>query len=87
MTCREESCYEKVLCYCHRYLRESDWKTIAALKLCLMSLGVLVGIMLPARHKKTAAAVALPVFVVTYLPLVSKLFHVAAELKQEEENV
>ncbi len=78
---------KKFFAIADRYLRESDWKTIAALKLCLMSLGVLVGIMLPARHKKTAAAVALPVFVVTYLPLVSKLFHVAAELKQEEESV
>lgn len=52
-----------------RYIRHSNWKTIAALKFCLLALGVLAGMAVPAKHKKAVAAVALPVFVATYVPL------------------
>lgn len=70
---------KKLFAIADRYLQESDWKTIALLKLCLMALGVVVGALLPARYKKTAVAVGLPLFFVTYLPLLAKLIHVAAE--------
>lgn len=52
-----------------RYIQHSDWKTIAALKFCLLALGVLAGMAVPAKHKKAVAAVALPVFAATYFPL------------------
>lgn len=70
---------KKLFAIADRYLQESDWKTIALLKFCLLALGIVVGALLPARHKKTAVAVGLPLFFVTYLPLMAKLIHVAAE--------
>ena len=36
------------------YLQNSDWKDIAVLKLCLLSLGLLAGMQLPEKHRKTA---------------------------------
>ena len=62
---------KKLFAIADRYLQESDWKTIALLKFCLLALGIVVGALLPARHKKTAVAVG--------LPLMAKLIHVAAE--------
>ena len=45
---------KKLFAIADRYLQESDWKTIALLKFCLLALGIVVGALLPARHKKTA---------------------------------
>lgn len=56
----------------NRYVQESDWKVIAVLKFCLMSMGIMIGLSVPARRKKPLFAVAAAVFVVTYIPLMVK---------------
>ena len=38
-----------------RYLRDCTWKDISILKFCLIALGVLLGIAVPARRKKASA--------------------------------
>ena len=38
-----------------RYLRDCTWKDISILKFCLIALGVLLGIAVPARKKKASA--------------------------------
>ena len=55
-----------------RYLRDCTWKDISILKFCLIALGVLLGIAVPARKKKISAWAASLVFVATYVPLMSK---------------
>ena len=75
---------KKLLALADRYLQESDWKTMAMLKFCLLGLGIAVGAMVPPKYKKTAVAVGLPLFFVTYLPLMAKLIHLAAEQKAED---
>ena len=35
-----------------RYCKESNWKTLALLKICLFSIGVMIGILLPKRRKR-----------------------------------
>ncbi len=55
-----------------RYLRDCTWKDISVLKFCLMALGVLMGLSIPARKKKPAAWAAALVFVGTYVPLMAK---------------
>ena len=55
-----------------RYLRDCTWKDIAVLKFCLLALGVLLGIEVPARKKTASAWAASLVFVGTYVPLMSK---------------
>lgn len=76
---------KKLFSLADRYLQESDWKTIALLKFCLLALGIVVGTQIPPKYKKTAVAVGLPLFFVTYLPLMAKLIHLAAEPREEEE--
>ena len=60
----------------NQYCKESDWKTIALIKFCLCSMGVIIGVLLPQSVKTAALAIAAAVFVVTYIPLMIKLFKV-----------
>ena len=55
-----------------RFLSACGWKDIALLKFCLCAVGVLIGILVPARRKRTAAWAASLVFVATYIPLMTK---------------
>ena len=49
-----------------RYAANSRWQDFALLKICLFSMGLLVGMTVPVGRKKTPALLA---FVVTYIPL------------------
>ena len=57
-----------------RYCKESTWKTIAALKFCLFSMGIIVGVLLPESCKIPVLVIFGIVFIVTYIPLMSKYF-------------
>jgi len=52
-----------------RYIQARDWKMLAGLKFCLCAIGFLLGLVIPVKHKKTAAAGAFGVFLATYIPL------------------
>ena len=56
----------------NRYLKDCDWKDISILKVCLIALGVLLGIAVPARKKKASAWPASLVFLAAYVPLMAK---------------
>lgn len=56
----------------NRYCTESNWKTLAALKFCLFSLGIIVGVLLPEGCKIPVLVVFGIVFLVTYVPLMAK---------------
>ena len=60
----------------NQFCKESDWKTIAALKFCLLSLGVVIGMLLPQSARPAVIGICLVVFVVTYIPLMIKLFRI-----------
>jgi len=64
-----------------QYLRESDWKTISMLKFCLLSLGMIIGMLLPDNMIKPAIAVCAVVFALTYIPLMTKLIRIALRKK------
>ena len=66
----------KLFEYADEYIEQSSWKDFAALKLCLASLGVLIGISLPQRALKAAKILASIVFAVTYVPLMTKFFRI-----------
>ena len=57
-----------------RYCKESTWKTIAALKFCLFSIGIIVGVLLTETCKTPVLVIFGIVFIVTYIPLMSKYF-------------
>lgn len=54
------------------FIRESDWKDLAILKFCLLSLGLLAGMQVSQRCKRGVRIAALAVFAVTYIPLMAK---------------
>lgn len=54
------------------YLHSWNWRDAAALKFCMCALGVLAGLMIPARRKKLAAVLAALVFAAAYVPLMVK---------------
>lgn len=58
------------------YLKQSTWKTIAALKFCLLSLGMIVGLLLPQSCKLLIIAVCAAVFLITYIPLMHRLIRI-----------
>ena len=73
---------EKLIDIGNRYVKESDWKTIAVLKSCLLALGMMVGITLPKKHKKAVYLLCAPVFLVCYGMLMLKLVRV---IQKEDE--
>lgn len=58
----------------NEYLRQSDWKNLALMKCCLLSLGVLIGVLVPSKAKRPVIMATVCVFILTYLPLAVKLF-------------
>ena len=63
---------KRIFASANEFVRESDWKDLAVLKICLLSLGLLAGMRVTEqcrRGVKIAAAVA---FVLTYIPLMAK---------------
>ena len=60
----------------NRYIETSDWKLIAVLKFCLISLGMMIGIAINRKNKKQVFFAALGVFVLTYIPLMVKFYKV-----------
>lgn len=60
----------------NQYVKESDWKDLALIKFCLCAMGVILGVNVAPKHKKTVTIVAALVFVATYIPLMGKLFRI-----------
>ena len=65
-----------------RYVLSCNWRDIAVLKFCLCALGVLVGLVIPARRRKCVVWAAGLVFAATYVPLLAKFLPTL----QDEEN-
>ena len=63
----------------NQYIETSDWKIIAILKFCLISLGLMLGMKIRPQHRKPVFLIALGVFFVTYVPLMAKLYRVFTE--------
>ena len=55
-----------------RYLETSDWKIIAVLKFCLISLGVILGMEVKEKSRKPVFIAAVSVFIATYIPLMTR---------------
>ena len=63
----------------NRYIETSDWKIIAVLKFCLISLGLMAGMSIKKEHKKKVFPVAIFVFFLTYIPLMLKFYRIFKE--------
>ena len=58
--------------YADKYLKQSSW-------FCLFAMGIMAGIRIPEKNKKAAGWIAYFVFLVTYLPLMSKFLRIVTE--------
>ena len=65
----------------NRYIETSDWKIIAVLKFCLVSLGLMLGMLIPQVRKKPVFLGALAVFILSYVPLMLKFYRVFTEIE------
>lgn len=68
---------KKLFSAADEYISKSDWKTIAALKFCLLAMGTIIGMSLPEKQRKPVLTVCVPVFAVTYVPLMWKFIRIA----------
>lgn len=68
------------------YIRARDWKMLAFLKFCLCSIGVLLGLLVPTKHKKTAAASAGTLFLATYIPLMADFLSFASKFFRKDKE-
>lgn len=66
----------KLFDYANQYVKESDWKDIAMLKICLCAMGIIIGVHIAPKHKKAAAGAAAGIFAVTYVPLMAKFIKI-----------
>jgi uncharacterized membrane protein YoaK (UPF0700 family) len=69
-----------------RYVAQSNWKDFALVKFCLCAIGVIIGVLLPQSVKTAAFWVALVVFVITYIVLMTKFFRVLLSAPTEENH-
>ena len=72
---------KKLLAFGDRYAKQSTWKDFALVKLCLFSMGLVVGTLVSEQYKRAVIIVAICVFAVTYIPLIVKMIRVAREGK------
>lgn len=62
------------------YLKQSSWKDMALLKVCLFAMGLFAGLQIPKKHKKPAAFAAFAAFILTYPLLMYKYFKVVYQM-------
>ena len=66
------------------YAKNSTWKDFAALKMCLLGLGIAIGIWIPdGAAKNVIFAVAAFVFVAFYIPIVTKFYKLLKSNKRK----
>lgn len=70
---------KKLLAFGNRYAKESTWKDFALVKLCLFSMGLVLGTLVSAQYKRAVIIGAACVFAATYIPLIVKMIRVARE--------
>lgn len=68
------------------YVVEFDWKDIAIFKICLAAFGVMIGISLPRKKKKSILVVSGTVFVVATIALFARLFGVECPFCCEDDD-
>ncbi len=78
---------EKLLHAGNRYLKEMDLEDMAALKLCLISLGTLMGIGVSQKMKKPVGLMAGLLFLGTYVPLMSRFTDLYSKAEYAAEDV
>ncbi len=72
--------------YLDSFIVEFDWKDITIFKICLTAFGVMIGVSLPRKKKKSILAISGAVFVVSTIVLLCGLFDVECPFCQKDEG-
>ncbi|WP_037372924.1 hypothetical protein [Anaerovorax odorimutans] len=72
--------------YTDRYMKKATWKDMALLKICLTSMGVVIGTSVSNKSKKPVKQGAKILFAATYIPLMIKAVSVLFERESETDN-
>lgn len=51
------------------YCQTLDWKKLSLFKLCCIAFGVVLGLLVPEKHKKSVLIASLVLFLTSYVPL------------------
>lgn len=78
---------KKLFGYADKYIRQSSWKDLAMLKICLGAMGIVIGASLPEKRRKPALWIAGGVLAATYLPLMVKFFRIVTEKPVPEDEL
>lgn len=71
---------KKLLELGNQYAKKSDWKDFALVKLCLCSMGMIIGTLIPNRHKNPSRIISGCVFGITYGLLMSKMIRIVKDM-------
>jgi len=74
---------KRIFASADEFVRKSDWKDLAVLKFCLLSLGLLAGMQIAERCKKGVRIAASVVFTLTYIPLMVKYLKILIGKSEE----
>ena len=75
--CKE--CFERCIAATDAYMKESTWKDLGLIKLCVFSVGVLMGLTVPKNHKTVYSIIGALVIGVTLTPIMMKFIPMILE--------
>lgn len=67
------------------YAKRATVVDLSLLKICLMALGMVIGVTVPRRKKLQTGVLATGVFAATLLPLMNKFLDISEELSSAEK--
>lgn len=56
----------------NQYIKHCDWKDLAFIKICLFSMGSMLGLSISSKDKKKFLLPAILLFIATYVPAMTK---------------
>ena len=68
------------------YVQSRNWKMLALVKFCLCSIGVLLGLSVPEKHKRATGGFALGIFLSTYFSLMADFLSFAVDYFRSKEE-
>lgn len=83
---KEVPVMKELFAYAQKYKEEMNLLDLSLFKVCLVSMGVLIGLSVPKSKKKKVAAVSSVLFTFTYAPLVTKFLCTVMEVDKEEKK-
>ena len=60
----------------NQYCKKATWKTLFLIKMCLFSIGIIVGLLLPDRFRMLFLLIFGILFLLTYIPLMIRFYKI-----------